>query len=473
MFCIAYAGGDVIAIVNVTDDTGAHVAATVNTTTTRLDHDTNNYSATAPTVRTIGTGIYEIKFTSLSPALAEGEIVTVKVNGSIDGGSAWTEYGVPIMVVEDIGTIDTKIDTVDTNVDAILVDTGTTLPATLTTIEGKVDTVDTVVDAVLVDTGTTLPGTLSTIEGKVDTVDTVVDSILVDTAEIGAAGAGLTAIPWNASWDAEVQSECADALTAYDPATGAEIAALDTKIDTIDGVVDSILVDTAAIEVVTDKVNTALEDDGSSGFQFTTLALENAPGGGGGGDATSANQTTIISALTAIQGAGFVTGTDSLEAIRDRGDAAWITGSATISTEDRDAIVSGVVTGLGGTEVTVSQPIAEDGTTITIVRGDDYSSSDSREITWTGASEDQWPDLTSATIRMTAVRKSTVLNFTPVVTSPTGTQTLQLELTSDDTTVPSGRYQYDMQATLNGSAREVTLLRGVMNVEVSHVTANE
>jgi hypothetical protein len=38
--------------------------------------------------------------------------------------------------------------TVDTNVDAILVDTGTTLPATLTSIEGKVDTVDTVIDAV-------------------------------------------------------------------------------------------------------------------------------------------------------------------------------------------------------------------------------------------------------------------------------------------------------------------------------------
>ena len=64
-------------------------------------------------------------------------------------------------------------------------------------------------------------------------VDTVVDAILLDTAEIGAAGAGLTeaggtgdhltAIPWNASWDAEVQSECADALTAYDPPTKAEL----------------------------------------------------------------------------------------------------------------------------------------------------------------------------------------------------------------------------------------------------------
>ena len=50
------------------------------------------------------------------------------------------------------------------------------------------------IDAILVDTGTTLPGTLTTIDGKIDTVDTNVDAILVDTAEIGVAGAGLTNI---------------------------------------------------------------------------------------------------------------------------------------------------------------------------------------------------------------------------------------------------------------------------------------
>ena len=37
-------------------------------------------------------------------------------------------------------------------------------------------------------------------------------SILTDTAEIGVAGAGLTAVPWNANWDAEVESEANDAL---------------------------------------------------------------------------------------------------------------------------------------------------------------------------------------------------------------------------------------------------------------------
>ena len=54
-----------------------------------------------------------------------------------------------------------------------------------------------------------------------------VADILTDTAEIGSAGAGLTAVPWNSSWDAEVQSECADALTAHWGATLTESYASD------------------------------------------------------------------------------------------------------------------------------------------------------------------------------------------------------------------------------------------------------
>ena len=45
-----------------------------------------------------------------------------------------------------------------------------------------------------------------------DDITTDVDSVLVDTAVIGALGAGLSNIPWNSSWDAEVQSEVDDAL---------------------------------------------------------------------------------------------------------------------------------------------------------------------------------------------------------------------------------------------------------------------
>jgi hypothetical protein len=122
-------------------------------------------------------------------------------------------------------------------------------------------------------------------------------AIEAQTDDIGAAGAGLTAIPWNAAWDAEVQSEVADALAVYDPPTNAELTAatanldvavssrlasasytapltaagtrsalglasanLDTQLSTIDTVVDSILVDTAEI--------------GAAGAGLTALAAQ-------------------------------------------------------------------------------------------------------------------------------------------------------------------------------------------------------
>lgn len=59
--------------------------------------------------------------------------------------------------------------------------------------------------------------------GSFGVIASEIADILVDTAQIGAAGAGLTAIPWNAAWDAEVQSEVTDALNAYDPPTKAEM----------------------------------------------------------------------------------------------------------------------------------------------------------------------------------------------------------------------------------------------------------
>jgi hypothetical protein len=54
------------------------------------------------------------------------------------------------------------------------------------------------------------------------------------TDDIGAAGAGLTAIPWNPAWDAEVQSEATDALVAYDPPTKAELDTAEANIRGVD-----------------------------------------------------------------------------------------------------------------------------------------------------------------------------------------------------------------------------------------------
>jgi len=177
-------------------------------------------------------------------------------------------------------------------------------------------------DALAADAVTEIQSGLAT-AAALATVDTVVDSILVDTAEIGVAGAGLTAVPWNASWDAQVESEVTDALNAYDPPTKAELDSavsplatssalstvagyLDTEIaailadtnelqadwanggrldlildarasqssvDTIDGIVDSILVDTTEI--------------GAAGAGLTALA-------------SAANLATVDSTVDAI-----------------------------------------------------------------------------------------------------------------------------------------------------------------------------
>ena len=91
----AYVGDDIKVLVNVIDSSGSHVAAVINTSTTRLD----GLSA-APTVTTIATGIYQIVFSGVTPAPSEGDRLVAKINGSISG-TAWTEYGIPVVVVAD------------------------------------------------------------------------------------------------------------------------------------------------------------------------------------------------------------------------------------------------------------------------------------------------------------------------------------------------------------------------------------
>jgi hypothetical protein len=181
-------GDDIKVVVNVIDSTGSHVAATIDTTTTRL----NGYSA-APTVNTIATGIYEIVFSGVTPAPSEGDRLICKVNGDISG-TPWTTYGVPVVIVadergtdsvvvptSDITAIKAKTDqlafTVANQVDANSL-TGGTSPADIYTYftDGVRE------DAFKADTSTlATSAALSGVETKIDTIDTNVDSILVDT----------------------------------------------------------------------------------------------------------------------------------------------------------------------------------------------------------------------------------------------------------------------------------------------------
>jgi hypothetical protein len=138
----------------------------------------------------------------------------------------------------------------------------------------KVDTA-----AILVDTGTTL-------DAKIDTIDGIVDAILLDTAEIGAAGAGLTALATAANLatvagylDTEIAAILADTNELQtDWANGGRLdlildaRASQASVDTIDGIVDSILVDTAEI--------------GAAGAGLTALATASSLSAVGG-DVTS------------------------------------------------------------------------------------------------------------------------------------------------------------------------------------------
>ena len=105
---------------------------------------------------------------------------------------------------------------------------------------------------------------------EMDSNSTQLSAIVTDTGEIGAAGAGLSAVPWNAAWDAQVESECNDALVAQ-------------KLDHLVAVAD-------ADDVVDDS---------------------------------------IMAKIAASDGdwSGFTPANEALEALRTRGDAAWTTGA--------------------------------------------------------------------------------------------------------------------------------------------------
>lgn len=165
--------------------------------------------------------------------------------------------------------------------------------------------------------GATIAQNLSDIESQTD--------------DIGTAGAGLAAIPWNAAWDAEVQSEVADELTArgITAAFFAGITSLAQWLGLIAG---------KQVGNSTARTELRATGAGSGSFDETTDSLQAirdqgdsawGGGGGGGGDATAANQVTIINHLTGMKGTGWDSG-DSLKAIQD-GVAALSTGAGAFS----------------------------------------------------------------------------------------------------------------------------------------------
>jgi hypothetical protein len=93
---------------------------------------------------------------------------------------------------------------------------------------------------------------------------------LVGTSEIGAAGAALSAVPYNAAWDAQIQSEVADALTAFwtSPATLVDLLWDDLQSEHVGAGTMGLI----ASEIATALSNTTaiLADTGTDGVALST-----------------------------------------------------------------------------------------------------------------------------------------------------------------------------------------------------------
>lgn len=108
--------------------------------------------------------------------------------------------------------------------------------------------------------------------------------------------------------------------------------------------------------------------------------------------------------------------------------------------------------------VTITSPVATDGTAINIVRGDDYANADGRALTFTGAT---WPTLTSGTVALKVATGAAITTYTGTVT---GAQACRVELTDTQTAaLAAGVYAYDLEATLAGGS-VVTLVQGTLRV---------
>lgn len=154
-------------------------------------------------------------------------------------------------------------------------------------------------------------------------------AIEAQTDDIGVAGAGLTAVPWNAAWDAEVQSEVQDAIevnhldhllaVTYDPASkpGAADALLNELVEsdagvarytanaleqapsggsapTVGQIADAVWDETLADHLTAGSTGASLNGAGSAGDPWTT-ALPGAYGAGTAGKIIGDNINATIS----------------------------------------------------------------------------------------------------------------------------------------------------------------------------------
>lgn len=208
------------------------------------------------------------------------DVLTALGNGSWATEAGGTgDHLTALATATALSTHDGKLDTVDANVDAILVDTGTTLPGTLSTIAGYLDTE---IAAILEDTGTTLPALLADIptvaefEARTLAAASYFDPAADTVANVTTVGSVTTKTGYSLAADqSAVTIGTVTTLTGHTPQTGDTyaLAAGATGFAAIDTVVDAIAAGLSAATIA-DAVWDEAQADHVAAGSFGEIATE-------------------------------------------------------------------------------------------------------------------------------------------------------------------------------------------------------
>lgn len=180
-----------------------------------------------------------------------------------------TVAGVPEVDLTHVAGSTTNVSTLATDVQAIITDTADMQPKIGSPAFGSVasdiaNVVGLIGSPSNLGSGASVSANLADIEAQTD--------------DIGVAGAGLTAVPWNAAWDAEVQSEVEDALVVH---RLDELLNADSDIDgaappTVGSVFHELLTKTAGsftYDQTTDSLEALRDNTGTAGAGLTAIDL--------------------------------------------------------------------------------------------------------------------------------------------------------------------------------------------------------
>lgn len=332
----AYVGDDIKILVNVVDSTGSHVAASINPSTTRL----HGFS-TIPTVTTIGTGIYQINFSGVTPSPSEGDRLICKVNGDI-GGTAWSEYAVPVIIVADErGTTPTDVYsefTSGSNADSFKAD----------------------VTGIAADIAALNDLSQADIRTAVGLASANLDTQLGDipnNSEFNARTLASADYATSSSISALNDLSQADIRTAIGLASAnldTQLSGISTQVTTVDGVVDSILVDTGTdIPALINGLNDLSQADIRTAVGLATANLDTQLG-----DIPTVsefNARTLVSADYATSA--------SISALQDLSQAD-IRAAIGLATANIDTQLSGISTQVTTVDGVVDSILIDTGTDI-------------------------------------------------------------------------------------------------------------